>query len=196
MASYTHKAGGDALIQTLSSTTVDTVTVPAEKDSLHDLTHAVVVYNLNGSDPLYVTVDGSTPTSTNYSAKVTAGKGGRSPIQIATGNATVKILGNGNIYAVQRTDNATVGTTPSHPLRAQATYDAASLVDGAGATTTVDCKGAALGQFVDVAHSVNLAGITVTGWVSAADTVSVRFQNESGGTLDLASGTLEVRVSK
>lgn len=196
MASYTHKAGGDALVQTLSSTTVDTVTVPAEKDSLHDLTHAVVVYNLNGSDPLYVTVDGSTPTTTNYSAKVAAGKGGRSRLVVATAAATVKILGNGNIYAVQRTDDATVGTAPQFPLRAQATYDAASLVDGAGATTTVSVKGAAVGQFVAVAHGVDLAGITVTAWVSAADTVSVRFQNESGGTLDLASGTLEVRVTK
>jgi hypothetical protein len=31
--------------------------------------------------------------------------------------------------------------------------------------------------------------------VSAANTVSVRFQNESGGVLDLASGTLRVRTS-
>jgi len=32
--------------------------------------------------------------------------------------------------------------------------------------------------------------------VSAANTVSVRFQNESGGTLDLGSGTLLARVRK
>jgi hypothetical protein len=34
----------------------------------------------------------------------------------------------------------------------------------------------------------------VTAYVSAADTVTVRLQNESGGAIDLASGTLRVRV--
>ena len=34
------------------------------------------------------------------------------------------------------------------------------------------------------------------GYVSASDVVSVRFQNESGGVLDLAEGTIRVRVFK
>lgn len=77
-----------------------------------------------------------------------------------------------------------------------ATYDPASLVDGAGATTTVTVTGAALGDFVTgVSFSNDLQGITLTAYVSAADTVSVRFQNESGGTLDLASGTIRVMVA-
>jgi len=82
-------------------------------------------------------------------------------------------------------------------LTGSKTYDLASLVDGAGATTTVTVTGAALGDFVTaVSMGVDLQGIQVTGWVSAADTVSVRFQNETGGTLDLASTTLAVRVRK
>lgn len=82
-------------------------------------------------------------------------------------------------------------------LVGSATYDAANLVDGAGATTTITVTGAALGDFVvGVSHSVDLAGITVTGYVSAANTVSVRFQNESGGAVDLASGTLRAVVLK
>lgn len=81
------------------------------------------------------------------------------------------------------------------PLIGSATYDAASLVDAAGATTTVTVTGAAVGDFAQVSHGVSVAGITVTPWVSAADTVSVRFQNESGGTLDLASGTLRAVVT-
>lgn len=79
-------------------------------------------------------------------------------------------------------------------LTGSAVYDAASLADGVGATTTITVTGAVLGDFVIVSHSVDLAGITVTGYVSAADTVSVRFQNESTGTLDLASGTLRALV--
>lgn len=77
-----------------------------------------------------------------------------------------------------------------------ATYDPASLVDGAGATTTVSLTGVALGDFVEASFSNDLQGVTLTAWVSAANTVSVRFQNETGGTLDLASGTLRARVRK
>jgi hypothetical protein len=82
-------------------------------------------------------------------------------------------------------------------IAGSATYDPPNLVDGAGDTTTVTVTGAALGDSVDtVSFSLDLQGITVTAYVSAANTVSVRFQNESGGTLDLGSGTLRVRVRK
>ena len=81
-------------------------------------------------------------------------------------------------------------------LNASAVYDPPSLADGAGATTTVALSGAELSDFARAAFSLDLQGITLTAWVSAADTVSVRFQNESGGTLDLASGTLRVNVTK
>jgi hypothetical protein len=74
------------------------------------------------------------------------------------------------------------------------TLDVASLVDGAGATSTFTVTGAALGDFVEFAMDVSVAGITVTSWVSAADTVSVRFQNESGGTLDLAAANVRILV--
>lgn len=81
-------------------------------------------------------------------------------------------------------------------LQGSATYDPPSLVDGAGATTTVTVTGAALGDFAAASFSGDLQGITLTAWVSSANTVSVRFQNESGGTLDLGSGTLRARVVK
>lgn len=79
-------------------------------------------------------------------------------------------------------------------LTGSATFNPSSLDDGVGETTTVTVTGAALGDFALASFSVALAGITVTAWVSATNTVSVRFQNESGGTLNLASGTLRVRV--
>lgn len=77
-----------------------------------------------------------------------------------------------------------------------ATYNPPSLADGAGATTTVTCAGAALGDYVLASFSLDLQGITMTAWVSATDTVSVRFQNETGGVLDLGSGTLSVKTQK
>ena len=76
------------------------------------------------------------------------------------------------------------------------TYDPPSLADGAGTTTTVTVTGASLGDYAEASFSNDLQGITVTSWVSAANTVTVRFQNETGGTLDLASGTVRTRVRK
>jgi hypothetical protein len=81
-------------------------------------------------------------------------------------------------------------------LGAKATIDVASLSDGVGATSTVTVPGAALGDFVEVAAGISMAGITVTAYVSATDTVSIRFQNESAGTVDLASTTYYVIVKK
>jgi parallel beta-helix repeat protein len=81
-------------------------------------------------------------------------------------------------------------------LEASATYNPGSLNDGEGTTTTVGLTGAALGDYASASFSLDLQGITVTAWVSSANTVSVRFQNESGGVLDIDSGTLRVRVEK
>jgi len=72
-----------------------------------------------------------------------------------------------------------------------ATYDPANLVDGAGVTTTVTVTGAATGEIAYASFSNDLQGIQLHAWVSAANTVSVRFQNETGGAIDLASGTLK-----
>lgn len=74
------------------------------------------------------------------------------------------------------------------------TLDPASLVDGAGSSNTTTLAGATFGDFVLVAAPYDLQGITVTAYVSAADTVTVRIQNESAGTVDLASGTWKILV--
>lgn len=81
-------------------------------------------------------------------------------------------------------------------LYGSATYDAASLIDGAGATGTVTVTGAALGDFAEVSFGVSLQGITCTAYVSAANTVSFRLQNETTGTIDLASTTVRALVRK
>jgi hypothetical protein len=81
-------------------------------------------------------------------------------------------------------------------MQGSATYDPPSLADGAGTTTTVTVTGASLGDFAVASFSLDLQGIVATAYVSGANTVSVRFQNESGGVLDLSSGTLRVLVFK
>lgn len=91
-------------------------------------------------------------------------------------------------------DVTAIRTTLAGIKSGSATYDLASLVDGAGATTTVTVTGAALGDFALVSHTLDLQGITCTAWVSATNTVSVRFQNETTGTLDIASGTIRACI--
>lgn len=77
----------------------------------------------------------------------------------------------------------------SRVIKFTATVNPASLADAAGENQSVTVPGAKFGDFVRVAAPYTLSGITVTAYVSAADTVTIRIQNESGGTLDLASGT-------
>ncbi len=81
-------------------------------------------------------------------------------------------------------------------LNGSTTYDPPSLLTLTGANKTVTVTGAALGDFAIASFSLDLQGITVTAYVSAADTVTVRFQNDTAGTLDLSSGTLKARVWK
>ena len=79
----------------------------------------------------------------------------------------------------------------------KATLDAGSLIDGAGETDDITIPGVALGDMVIGASlGVDLVGLTVTGYVSAANTVKFRIQNESGSTVDLASATLRVVVAR
>lgn len=121
----------------------------------------------------------------------------------AQGDVLTWLVQNSSAGGVFSYDIAYVGLTygssapiyaPTIPLIGSATYDPPSLADGAGATTTVTCTGATVGMFARASFGVDLQGITLTAWVSAADTVSVRFQNESGGVLDLASSTLTVKA--
>ena len=77
------------------------------------------------------------------------------------------------------------------------TLDSASVATTATATDTVTVPGVALGDMVIGASlGVDLVGLTVTGYVSAANTVKFRIQNESGSTADLASATLRIVVAR
>jgi hypothetical protein len=83
----------------------------------------------------------------------------------------------------------------SDTFSVSATLNASSLADGAGETNTIAVPGVKLGDVVlNVSLGVDVSGISLTPYVSAAGTVSIRFQNESGGTLDLASTTIKCLV--
>jgi len=124
------------------------------------------------------------------------GANGFGPVIEAGTGANFEVTGNnfvGNSGAVWTNDATGVNQLVANNLgilSGSATFDPGSLADGAGETTTVTAAGAALGDIVSASFSNNLQGITVTAWCNVAGTYSVRFQNESGGLLDLASGTL------
>jgi hypothetical protein len=81
-------------------------------------------------------------------------------------------------------------------LNGSKTYDPPSLTTGTQTTTTVTVTGAVLGDYALASFSLTTSGILVSATVSATDTVTVVFLNMTGGTLDLASGTLRARVWK
>jgi hypothetical protein len=79
-------------------------------------------------------------------------------------------------------------------LEGSVSYDPPILAAGDGVTATVAVPGAALGDFACASFSLDLQGITLTAWVSATDTVSVRFQSGTTDAIDLGAGTLRLRA--
>lgn len=94
------------------------------------------------------------------------------------------------IYGLQKT----IATIFPNGLTSSATYDPPNIVIGTQATTTVTCVGAVFGMAVEASYNLDLQGIMLTAYVSAADTVTCVFANLTGGDIDLASGTLKVWV--
>lgn len=98
-------------------------------------------------------------------------------------------------YTALLADVTAVQAVLAGVISGSATWNPGSLDDGAGETSSgITATGAALGDFVLVSAPYDLQGITCNGYVSAADTVKIRLQNETAGTIDLASGTWRVRV--
>lgn len=89
-----------------------------------------------------------------------------------------------------------VATVP--PLTGSKTYDPPSLAASGTAgdltTTTVSLTNANIGDNVNVAFSQYNASVDVTGQVSAANIVTVKFKNTGATNVDLASGTLTVKL--
>ena len=81
-------------------------------------------------------------------------------------------------------------------LTGSKTFDPASIASGANVTTTITVTGTDIGDAVVPTFSLNLQAITLTAYVSAANTVTVVFQNGTAGAIDLASGMLKVVAFK
>ena len=110
-----------------------------------------------------------------------------------------------NGLQVYNTDSLTVDVYAStawrnipNGIRNQATLDFGNTTAQTSADLTITVTGAAVGDVVMLGTpnaAVN-ANSAYTAWVSATDTVTVRFNNYSSGAIDPASGTFKVYVIK
>jgi hypothetical protein len=76
------------------------------------------------------------------------------------------------------------------------TTDVADILDGDQATVSITVTGAEIGDQVEVVASISLAGLGLSAYVSAADTVTAVLQNNSGGAINIASATYTAIVTK
>lgn len=111
---------------------------------------------------------------------------------------TVKLnltnLTGGNLNLASATYYAYVVRPEVFDFIGAAVVDPASIADNDGLTITVPCVGARVGDMALAALSASLAGMAHTVYVSADDTVSIRFHNASGVAVDLTSMVARVGV--
>jgi hypothetical protein len=80
---------------------------------------------------------------------------------------------------------------------AKGTIDFAEIADGDEAVDTIAVPDVALGDVViGVSASISAADLTITAYVSAANTVTVSVANNTGGAVNLASAVFKVVVGK
>lgn len=74
------------------------------------------------------------------------------------------------------------------------TKDWGSIADGDEAAQEVTVTGAQLGDFAMASMSIDISDLMLTAAVTAANTVTCVLANNTGGAVDLDSGTLYVMV--
>jgi|TARA_R110000751_G_scaffold163272_2_gene269586 hypothetical protein len=74
------------------------------------------------------------------------------------------------------------------------TKDWGSIADGDELSEDVTVTGAALGDFAVASMSIDVTDLIITASVTAANVVTVMLSNNTGGAIDLGSGTLFVRA--
>jgi methenyltetrahydromethanopterin cyclohydrolase len=81
-------------------------------------------------------------------------------------------------------------------LRGSAVWDPGSIADGDEEAKEITVTGAALGDYVQVSFSLDVTDLALVGSVTAANTVTALLLNNTGGAIDLGSGTVRALVIK
>ena len=75
-------------------------------------------------------------------------------------------------------------------------WDPGSIGDGNEEATTVTVTGAELGEQAIASFSLDVSDLVLDAQVTASNTVTCVLANNTGGAIDLASGTVYVRIFK
>ena len=81
-------------------------------------------------------------------------------------------------------------------LDTSVTWDPGSIADGDEAAVDVSVPGAVFGDFALASFSADIGDLNLVAQVTAAGVVTAQLNNNTGGAIDLASGTLYIRVLK
>jgi hypothetical protein len=76
------------------------------------------------------------------------------------------------------------------------TYNPGTIASNSQSTQAFTVTGTQLGDLVQVSFDQDLQGITLYGYVSAANQVTVVFQNRTGGNITLTSGNVRVHINR
>lgn len=134
-----------------------------------------------------------TPTSITFSASTDNSytlNGGNTDLVFTNFNGPAELV----IYMEIRTKNYIIRQVGAPSGGASVTYDPPSLADGTQQNTTVVLTGAKLGDNVNVSFDKPLSGTRMWGEVTSANTVTVYHRNDTGADVDVASGTLKVKL--
>lgn len=80
------------------------------------------------------------------------------------------------------------------PLSSSTAWNPGSIADGDMEAKDVTVTGAALGDYATASFSLDVTDLVLDAQVTAANTVTTVLSNNTGGAVDLGSGTLYVRV--
>ena len=75
-------------------------------------------------------------------------------------------------------------------------WNVGNILDGDEADQDITVTGAAFGDYVQVSASLSFLDLTCTAHVSAANTVTIILANNTGGTVDMLTPTMYVKVEK
>lgn len=85
----------------------------------------------------------------------------------------------------------------SEIIVASGVEDFGSIASGASESDTMTVPGVAIGDIVmGIGSSISAGGLVVTADITAANTITLRANNLSGGSINLASATFTVVVGK
>ena len=105
-----------------------------------------------------------------------------------------------NLLSMNASNQVQIGDTTDMvylaSLAGSATWNPGSIADGNEEATNVTVTGAALGDFCMVSFSLDVADLVLSGEVTASNTVTAVLANNTGGAVDLGSGTLRAKVIK